>query len=213
MPRETSSGPIRAAVFSVLLLTALTGVVFPLAVTVLARTIFPRQAAGSLVEKNGRPTGSELIGQRFQAPGYFHPRPSAAGSGYDAASSSGSNLGPLNPKLTEGVRDDPETPDADESYDGVAQLAALYRRENGLPGKTRLPADAVTRSGSGLDPHISPANAYLQAARVARARELSIEEVRRLVSLHTKPRQWLFLGEPRVNVLALNLALDKTGRR
>lgn len=184
---------LRAAAFAVLLLTALTGVVFPLVVTLLARAIFPRQAAGSLIEKEGRVAGSRLIGQDFRARGYFHPRPSAAGSGYDGASSGGSNLGPLNSKLTE----------------SVAKTAAAYRRENGLKPESPLPADAVTGSGSGLDPHISPANAALQASRVARARQLPRAEVLRLVDVHIEPRQWLFLGEPRVNVLALNLALDR----
>jgi K+-transporting ATPase ATPase C chain len=191
---------LRAAVFAVILLTALTGVLFPIVVTLLARALFPRQAAGSLIEREGTLVGSELIGQDFRAQGYFHPRPSAAGSGYDGVSSGGSNLGPLNPKLTEGAND---------SYDGIVQLGAAYRRENGLKPGSPLPADAVTRSGSGLDPHISPANAALQAFRVARARRLPLEEVSRLVAVHTEPRQWLFLGEPRVNVLALNLALDR----
>jgi K+-transporting ATPase ATPase C chain len=200
---------LRTAAFAVLLLTALTGVVFPLVVTLLASSLFPRQAAGSLIEKEGRVAGSELIGQDFRARGYFHPRPSVAGSGYDALSSGGSNLGPLNPKLTEGAKDDPSTLDANESYDGIAQIAAAYRRENGLTPESRLPADAVTRSGSGLDPHISPANAALQAPRVGQARHLPLEQVSRLVAVHTEPRQWLFLGEPRVNVLALNLALDR----
>lgn len=197
---EDLKNPLRAAVLAVLLLTVLTGVVFPLVVTLLARLVFPRQAAGSLVERERRVAGSELIAQDFRAGGYFHPRPSAAGSGYDRTSSGGSNLGPLNPKLI-GVDG------------GVAQLAAAYRRENGLSPESRLPADAVTRSGSGLDPHISPANAALQAPRVARARHMALEEVRRLVSLHTEPRQWLFLGEPRVNVLALNMALDRVASR
>jgi K+-transporting ATPase ATPase C chain len=188
--------PARAAVLAVLLLTALTGIVFPLVVTGLARVLFPRQGAGSLIWRDGRVVGSELIGQGFRARGYFHPRPSAAGTGYDGASSGGSNLGPLNPKLTEGD-------------DGIARLAAAYRRENGLTSESRLPADAVTRSGSGLDPHISPANAALQAPRVAQARHLPLDAVSRLVAAHTEPRQWLFLGEPRVNVLALNLALDR----
>ncbi|HTO87300.1 MAG TPA: potassium-transporting ATPase subunit KdpC [Thermoanaerobaculia bacterium] len=200
---------LRAAAFAVLLLTVLTGVVFPLVVTLLARSLFPRQAAGSLIDKDGRVTGSELIGQDFRAPGYFHPRPSAAGSGYDGLSSAGTNLGPLSPSLTAGARHDPWKPDANESYDGISQLAAAYRRENGLTRQSPLPVDAVTRSGSGLDPHISPANAALQATRVARARHLPLERVLRLIALHTEPRQWLFLGEPRVNVLALNLALDQ----
>jgi K+-transporting ATPase ATPase C chain len=191
---------MRPAAFAVLLLTALTGVLFPLVVTLFARAIFPRQAAGSLIEVKGRVVGSDLIGQDFRARGYFHPRPSAAGSGYDGVSSGGSNLGPLNPRLTAGAKG---------SYDGIVQLAAAYRRENGLTSGSLLPADAVTRSGSGLDPHISPANAALQAARVARARGLPLEEVSRLIAVHTETRQWLFLGEPRVNVLALNLALDR----
>jgi K+-transporting ATPase ATPase C chain len=191
---------LRPAALAVLLLAALTGVLFPLVVTILARALFPRQAAGSLIERKGTVVGSELIGQDFRARGYFHPRPSVAGSGYDGVSSGGSNLGPLNPRLTEGTNG---------SYDGIVQLAAAYRRENGLTPERSLPADAVTRSGSGLDPHISPANAALQAPRVARDRQMSLEEVSRLVAVHTEPRQWLFLGEPRVNVLALNLALDR----
>ena len=184
---------LRAAILGVLLLTVLTGVLFPLSVIVLARVIFPRQAAGSLIEREGRVVGSLLIGQDFRGPGYFHPRPSAAGSGYDGVSSGGSNLGPLNPRLTA----------------EVAALAAAYRNENGLAPESLLPADAVTRSGSGLDPHISPANAALQVARVARAQSLPVDVISRLVAAHTEPRQWLFLGEPRVNVLALNLALDR----
>jgi K+-transporting ATPase ATPase C chain len=193
-----AGNPARAAALAVLLLTALTGAVLPFVVTGLARVLFPRQAAGSLIRRRGRVVGSELFGQDFRARSYFHPRPSAAGSGYDGASSGGSNLGPLNPKLTEGD-------------DGIAALAAAYRRENGLTSESLLPADAITRSGSGLDPHISPANAALQAPRVAQARRLSLEAVSRLVAAHTEPRQWLFLGEPRVNVLALNLALDREG--
>lgn len=190
---EDFKNPVRAAALSVLLLTALTGIVFPLVATLLARFAFPRQAAGSLIEKEGRVAGSELIGQDFQSLGYFHPRPSAAGSGYDATSSGGSNLGPLNPKLAK----------------SVAEIAAAYRRENGLTLESLLPADAVTCSGSGLDPHISPANAALQAPRVARVRRVPLEKVSRLVAVHTEPRQWFFLGEPRVNVLALNVALDR----
>ncbi len=206
---EDLKNPMRAAVLAVLLLTVLTGLLYPLAVTLLARLVFPRQAAGSLVEREGRVAGSELIAQDFRARGYFHPRPSAAGSGYDGASSGGSNLGPSNPKLTDGLA----TAAGSESYQGVAQIAAAYRRENGLSPRWPLPADAVTRSGSGLDPHISPANAALQAPRVARTRHMALEEVRRLVSVHTEPRQWLFLGEPRVNVLVLNMALDRVASR
>ena len=190
---------LRAAILGVLLLTVLTGVLFRFAVIVLSRVIFPRQAAGSLIEREGRVVGSLLIGQDFRGPGYFHPRPSAAGSGYDGVSSGGSNLGPLNPRLTA----------------EVAALAAAYRNENGLAPESLLPADAVTRSGSGLDPHISPANAALQVgARGARARSSTRGRCRaRSSPAHTEPRQWLFLGEPRVNVLALNLALDRVAPR
>jgi K+-transporting ATPase ATPase C chain len=174
-------------------LTLLTGVAFPLVLAVLARPLFIHQARGSLVEHNGALVGSELIGQTFSAPGYFHGRPSAAGDGYDATASGGSNLGPTNPKLRDSVR----------------ELADAYRRANGLPPDTAVPIDAVTRSGSGLDPHISPANAALQVPRVARERHLTEEQVRRLVDEHTQHRQLDFLGEPRVNVLTLNLALDR----
>jgi K+-transporting ATPase ATPase C chain len=184
---------LRPALVSVLVLTALFGIVFPLAITGLAQAIFPHQAGGSLVAVGGRVVGSELIGQGFAAPGYFHPRPSAAGSGYDAAASAGTNLGPTSQKLVSGIRD----------------LAIAYRQENGLPEGTPLPADAVTRSGSGLDPHVSPANAALQVPRVARARGMSQAAVRALVAQNTEGRQFGLLGEPRVNVLRLNLALDR----
>jgi len=171
----------------------LTGLVYPLVVTGLAQTLFPWRANGSPVSAQGRVVGSELIGQGFAAPGYFHPRPSAAGSGYDAAASAGTNLGPTSQKLVSGIRD----------------LAIAYRQENGLPEGTPLPADAVTRSGSGLDPHVSPANAALQVPRVARARGMSQAAVRALVAQNTEGRQFGLLGEPRVNVLRLNLALDR----
>lgn len=163
----------------------------------MARPLFPHQAAGSLVRRGDAVVGSELIGQGFAGPGYFHPRPSAAGSGYDAASSGGTNLGPNSPKLGDEVR----------------ELTATYRRVNGLAADVPLPADAVTRSGSGLDPHISPANAELQVARVARERGLPADEVRRLVAEHTRGRQLGFLGEPRVAVLPLNDALDHLATR
>jgi K+-transporting ATPase ATPase C chain len=176
-----------------LLLTLLTGAVFPLVVAALARPLFPYQADGSLTWRDGSVVGSELIGQNFSRPGYFHPRPSAAGDGYDGTASNGSNLGPGNPKLHQDVR----------------ELADAYRRTNTLALAATVPIDAVTRSGSGLDPHISPANAALQIARVAQERRLGEEEVRRLVAAHTLERQLGFLGEPRVNVLTLNLALDR----
>lgn len=198
---------LRPAVMSVVILTILTGFVFPLFITVIAQAAFPHQAKGSLITQGGKVIGSELIGQTFTAPGYFHPRPSAAGAGYDAANSSGTNLGPTSSKQIQGIKDDPKTP-ADESYAGIPQLAKAYRTENGLPESSPLPADAVTRSASGLDPHISPANAGLQAGRVAKQRGLSADAVNRLIVEATEGRQLGFLGEPRVNVLKLNLALD-----
>jgi K+-transporting ATPase ATPase C chain len=146
-----------------------------------------------LATNGGTVIGSERIGQSFTAAGYFHPRPSAAGSGYDATASGGSNLGSTNPKLRENVR----------------RLADEYRRRNDLASDTAIPIDAVTGSGSGLDPHISPANAALQIPRIAKARGLSEDQLRRLVAEHTQGRQFGLLGEPRVSVLALNLALDR----
>jgi K+-transporting ATPase ATPase C chain len=199
---------LRPVLLSVPLLTLLTGVVFPLFLAVLARPLFSHQAAGSLIVQD-RVIGSELIGQGFNGPGYFHPRPSAAGRGYDAAASSGTNLGPANSKLRDGTKDDPATQETDESFAGVRELAEDYRTRNGLAPGAPIPVDAVTRSGSGLDPHISPANAALQVPRVARIRRLSESEVRRLVSESTSRRQFGLLGEPRVAVLPLNLALDR----
>lgn len=198
---------LRPAIMSVLVLTVLTGLIFPAIITVLSQMAFPAQAKGSLIEQNGKVIGSSLIGQSFAAPKYFHPRPSAAGSGYDAGASSGTNLGPTSSKLLKGIEDDPKTK-ADESFAGIPQLAAAYRKENNLESSTRLPADAVTRSASGLDPQISPANAELQAVRVAKARGISVETVKHLVAQNTETRQLGVLGEPRVNVLQLNLALD-----
>jgi len=201
---------LKPALLSVLVLTVLCGVLFPAVVTTLAQAFFRRQANGSTVEQGGRIVGSELIGQGFSAPGYFHPRPSAAGAGYDASASSGTNLGPTSDKLIHGVHRN-LTGGADDpgNFDGIRDLAAAYRSENGLAGDTPLPADAVTRSASGLDPHISPVNAELQTARVARVRGLSEAAVRRLVKENTQGRQFGILGEPRVNVLKLNLALDR----
>ena len=160
----------------------------------LGRLFFPDQADGGLVTRNGVVIGSRLIGQEFTRAEYFHSRPSAAGAGYDGTASGGTNLGPSHRQLIEGVR----------------QLAEDYRRSNGLPPDATLPIDAVTRSGSGLDPHISPANAALQVPRVARARGLSEDAVRRLLAGHTQGRGLGFMGSPRVSVLDLNLDLDRT---
>ena len=201
---------LRPALLSVLSLTLLTGVLFPLMLFVIARPMFPTEAKGSLLTRDGVVIGSALIGQNFTAPAYFHPRPSAAGAGYDAAASGGTNLAPANPKLKDGAADDPKTADADESFTGVRQLTEEYRKQNGLAPEVAVPIDAVTRSGSGLDPHISPANAALQIPRVSRSRGLSIDVVRSLVARYTQGRQFGILGEPRVAVLPLNLELDRT---
>jgi K+-transporting ATPase ATPase C chain len=174
-------------------LTLLTGVAFPLLLALLAHALVPYQAGGSLVERDGTVVGSQLIGQNFTGPGYFHSRPSAAGKGYDGLASGGSNLSPTNPQLRE----------------DVSHLAAEFRARNSLSADAAIPIDAVTRSGSGLDPHISPANAALQVPRVARERGLSEDQVRRLVASHTRERQLGFLGDPAVEVLELNLALDR----
>jgi potassium-transporting ATPase KdpC subunit len=183
---------LRPLLLGVTVLTILTGAVFPLVLGLLARLFFPYQSRGSLVTEQRVVLGSDLIGQGFSHPGYFHPRPSAAGGGYDALASGGTNLGPANPKLREDVR----------------KRAEKYRRVNELSADDSIPIDAVTSSGSGLDPHISPANAMLQVHRVAQKRGMDDETVRRLVLDHTEGRQLGFLGEPRVNVLTLNRALD-----
>jgi K+-transporting ATPase ATPase C chain len=201
---------LRPAIVSVLVFMIFTGLIFPSVITMIAKAIFPHQAAGSLIEQNGRVIGSEIIGQNFTAPGYFHPRPSAAGSGYDASASGGTNLGPTSDKLINGIHK--KLPDGKEDpseFDGIKDLAAAYRKENDLPDNAPVPPDAVMRSASGLDPHISPANAALQVARVARARELPENQVEKLVAENMVGRQLGILGEPAVNVLKLNLALDK----
>jgi K+-transporting ATPase ATPase C chain len=205
---------LRPALVSVVTLTVLCGFVFPLAITGIAQLVFHHQANGSLIERDGRIVGSHLIGQGFSDPGYFHPRPSAAGGGYDPTASAGTNLGPTSDKLVNGIhRRLPNGQNDPGNFDGIRDLARAYRQENGLPADAPLPADAVTRSASGLDPDISPANAALQTARVAQARRLPVDVLRRLVLAHTEGRTFGVLGEPRVNVLELNLALDAAGAR
>jgi K+-transporting ATPase ATPase C chain len=188
---------------------------YPLVVYGLGQALFPWKANGSLIDKDGNratpetAVGSRLLGQSFSSARYFHLRPSAAGSGYDAANSSGTNLGPISDKLLNGVADDPNTKDVDESFTGVKQLVQAYREENGLAPDALVPGDAVTRSASGLDPHISPQNAQAQVARVAKERALSEDRVRALVADSTDKRDWGIFGEDGVNVTMLNIALDK----
>lgn len=177
-----------------LLMTVLTGLIYPLAVTGICQVLFRDKANGSLIEVNGQVVGSELIGQNFTKPEYFQPRPSAAGNdGYDATASGGSNLGPTSKKLIDRVR---------ASVDKFRNENAGYRGS--------LPADLVTASASGLDPHISPASAQAQASRVARSRGAGVDQIQSLIASHTEGRDLGFLGEPRVSVLQLNLDLDRT---
>src|ERR1700719_2384412 len=177
------------AVWFTLVTTVLFGVLYPLAITGLAQVLFPDRANGQLIERNGKIVGSRIIGQAFTQPGYFHSRPSSAGIGYDATSSSGSNLGPTNKLLIERVRSD---------------VQKLQSENPNVP----VPVDLVTASGSGLDPDISPAAAEFQIPRVARSRGMKEDDVHALVRKHTKDRDLGFLGESRVNVLELNLELD-----
>ncbi len=183
---------LRPALLALLVMTVACGVVYPLVVAGLGRVAFGDKVEGSLVRRDGVVVGSRLIGQQFASEGYFHPRPSAAGQGYDAGASSGSNLGP----------------GSDVLLDAVAQRVGAYREENGLGPDVPVPVDAVTASASGLDPHISVANARLQARRVATARGMDASVVLDLIARHTDARPLLILGDPGVNVLELNLALD-----
>ena len=183
---------LRPAIVLTLLFCVITGLVYPGVVTALAQLLFPHQANGSLISASAHVVGSELIGQPFARPEYFHPRPSAAGSGYDGTASGGTNKGPTDAKLADTL---------------IAQAVDSAVKLDGAT-KGRIPSDVVTSSGSGLDPHISPASALLQVARVARARRLDDSVVRALVERHVEGRQFGFFGEPRVNVLVLNLALD-----
>jgi K+-transporting ATPase ATPase C chain len=201
---------IKTSILIVIVIAVLFGFVFPMVITGIARVAFPAQAAGSLIDRDGKVIGSHLIGQNFTAPGYFHPRPSAAGNdGYDPTSSGGTNLGPTSDKLINGVHKKlPNGKDDPGNFDGIKDLASAYRQENGLPENAPLPPDAVTRSASGLDPDISPANAALQAPRVAKARGLSEDAVRALVAKNTEGPTAGIIGEPRVNVLRLNLAVE-----
>ncbi len=192
--RESLVQHLRSAVLMVIVLTLLFGIVYPLVMTGISQALFPAQANGSLVRDSaGNVIGSAILAQSFTQPQYFHPRPSAAGSdGYDASSSGASNLGPTNQKLIDTVRDRTDA----------------YRQENGLAADAAVPVDAVTASASGLDPDVSPANALLQVGRVARARGMPEDQVRALVQQHTDGRTLGIFGDPRVNVLKLNLALD-----
>lgn len=183
---------IRPAVLLTIVLMVITGLAYPGVVTGLARLMFPNQASGSLISRDGRIIGSALIGQKFEQPWYFHSRPSGAGGGYDAAASGGTNKGPTDRKLADTL---------------IANAIVAAESDGALKGK--IPADMVTTSASGLDPHISPANAQLQVPRVAISRGVDPSKVRALVDRHTESRQLGLFGEPRVNVLELNLSLDK----
>ncbi|MZP29948.1 potassium-transporting ATPase subunit KdpC [Heliobacterium undosum] len=181
----------------VLLMTLLTGILYPLTVTGLAQALFPAQANGSLIQAGNQVIGSKLIGQNFEGVQYFHPRPSAAGEGYDGAASSGSNLGPTNQSF----------------LNSVQERVSAFRALNGLGPDDPVPSDMVTASASGLDPHITPEAARLQAARVAQSRNMAMDEVTALLEQHIEGRQFGILGEPRVNVLELNIALDELAKR
>ena len=228
-----------------LVFTILTGLIYPVVMTGISQVIFPKQANGSLVTVNGKVVGSSLIGQNFSKPEYFHPRPSAAGSGYDATASSGTNLGPTSAKLLRGTTKMDDKKNEVVDFDGISLRTVHYTLDNDIPyessvpldqfkndkgelddvklikafnddkaplvfkSKVPIPADALTGSGSGLDPHISAANAEAQAGRVAKARNVSPDQVKELIAQSTEKADLGFLGEPRVNVLMLNVALDQ----
>src|SRR3984893_12535472 len=236
---------LKPAFLMMLVMTVLTGLVYPAVITGIAQAVFRDQANGSLIVSNGQVVGSRLIGQNFTKPEYFHPRPSAAGSGYDPTASGGSNLGPTSAKLINGTTKVDEKKNEVVDFDGIKDRIVHYCVDNGIAydssrpldafkdaqgnlddvklmkafnddkaplvftPKTPIPADAVTASASGLDPHISPGNAQAQAARVAKARGVPMEQLQALVAEHTDGRTLGFLGEPSVNVLELNLALDQ----
>jgi potassium-transporting ATPase KdpC subunit len=225
--------------------TVLTGLLYPAVMTGLSEAIFPRQSKGNLVTVNGKVVGSSLIGQPFTKPEYFHPRPSAAGNGYDATASSGSNLGPTSARLLHGTTKMDDKKNEVVDFDGIALRIVHYCVDNGIPyessvpldqfkdshgdldevrlikafnddktplvfrPKASIPQDAVTASASGLDPQISPANADIQTARVAKARGVSTDQIKQLIPQFTERADWGFLGEPRVNVLLLNVAMDQ----
>jgi K+-transporting ATPase ATPase C chain len=235
---------LKPAFLMMVVMTVITGLAYPALITALAQAAFPRQANGNLITVNGQIVGSRLIGQRFTKPEYFHPRPSAAGGGYDATASGGTNLGPTSARLLNGTTKTDDQQHEAVEFDGVKDRIIHYAIENGIPfessqplddfrnangdlddvelikafndqkaplvfrPRTPIPADAVTTSASGLDPHISPANAELQAARVARARGVSLDDVKAAIARHTDGRTLGFIGEPVVNVLELNLDLD-----
>ena len=236
---------LKPGLMMIVVMTALTGVVYPVAMTAVSQVLFQDQANGSLITLNGQVVGSRLIGQNFSKPEYFHPRPSSAGSGYDPTASGGSNLGPTNAKLLNGTTSKDATGEETVAFDGVKDRLVHYCLDNDIPyessrpidafksanghlddvklinafndeaspftfvAKTPIPADAVTASASGLDPHISPRNAALQAGRVAHTRGVPVAEVQQLIAQHTEGRTFGFLGEPHVNVLELNLDLDQ----
>jgi potassium-transporting ATPase KdpC subunit len=242
--KNTMLNALRPGFLMMAVMTLLTGLVYPAVVTVLSQAMFPDQANGSLISANGRIVGSRLIGQAFAKPEYFHPRPSAAGNGYDPTSSAGSNLGPASARLLNGAIDTDDNGNERVGYDGLKVRLVHYCVDNGIPydvsrpldtfvdaqgrlddvklikafadgkhplvftPKRAIPADAITASASGLDPHISPANAAHQAARVAEARGVPVDQVQRLAAEHTAGRSLGLFGEPHVNVLELNLALD-----